>query len=183
MNTSSSDAGTTRVLVLPLYPQYSGTTTASIGDAVFRWSKTIRNLPAFRFVQRYHDDPGYIGALAKRANDHWMAHGRPDKLVVSFHGLLGAQLPAAPGMIKGQVAAWCGGQDPFVPLEHVEAFRAEMTAAQASSQIIVFSQAAHGFTDPDAGAMGRPGGPRGAFRDPGRDGGGDARRPGVSGGA
>lgn len=80
-------AGTTRVLVLPLYPQYSGTTTASIGDAVFDWSKNIRTLPAFRFVQRYHDDPGYIGALAKRANDHWMAHGRPDKLVLSFHGV------------------------------------------------------------------------------------------------
>ena len=80
-------AGTTRVLVLPLYPQYSGTTTASIGDAVFDWSKNIRNLPAFRFVQRYHDDPGYIGALAKRANDHWMAHGRPDKFVLSFHGV------------------------------------------------------------------------------------------------
>ena len=80
-------AGTTRVLVLPLYPQYSGTTTASIGDAVFRWSTNIRSVPAFRFVQRYHDDPGYIGALAKRANDHWMAHGRPDKLVLSFHGV------------------------------------------------------------------------------------------------
>lgn len=80
-------AGTTRVLVLPLYPQYSGTTTASIGDAVFRWSTNIRSVPAFRFVQRYHDDPGYIAALAKRANDHWMAHGRPDKLVLSFHGV------------------------------------------------------------------------------------------------
>ena len=80
-------AGTTRVLVLPLYPQYSGTTTASIGDAVFRWSTNIRSVPAFRFVQRYHDDLGYIGALAKRANDHWMAHGRPDKLVLSFHGV------------------------------------------------------------------------------------------------
>jgi ferrochelatase len=79
--------GAARVLVLPLYPQYSGTTTASIGDAVFDWSKNIRNLPAFRFVQRYHDDPGYIGALAKRASDHWMAHGRPDKFVLSFHGV------------------------------------------------------------------------------------------------
>ena len=80
-------AGTTRVLVLPLYPQYSGTTTASIGDAVFGWSKNIRNQPAFRFVQRYHDDPGYIGALAKRANDHWMVHGRPEVFVLSFHGV------------------------------------------------------------------------------------------------
>ena len=80
-------AGATRVLVLPLYPQYSGTTTASICDAVFDWSKNIRSLPEFRFVQRYHDDPGYIGALAKRVNDHWAAHGRPDKFVMSFHGV------------------------------------------------------------------------------------------------
>ena len=80
-------AGTTRVLVLPLYPQYSGTTTASICDAVFDWSKNIRTLPAFRFVQHYHDDSGYIGALAKRANDHWMSYGRPDMFVLSFHGV------------------------------------------------------------------------------------------------
>jgi len=80
-------SGSTRVLVLPLYPQYSGTTTASIGDAVSNWSKNIRAVPAFRFVQRYHDDPGYIGALAKRANDHWMAYGRPDIFVLSFHGV------------------------------------------------------------------------------------------------
>ena len=83
--------------------------------------------------------------------------GAPLKAVVSFHGLLGTQRPAAPGVIKGQVAAWCGGQDPFVPLDQVETFRAEMAAAEASSQITVFSQAAHGFTDPDAGKMGRPG--------------------------
>ena len=83
--------------------------------------------------------------------------GAPLKAVVSFHGLLGTQRPAAPGTIKGQVAAWCGGQDPFVPLDQVETFRAEMAAAEASSQITVFSQAAHGFTDPDAGKMGRPG--------------------------
>lgn len=83
--------------------------------------------------------------------------GAPLKAVVSFHGLLTTKLPAAPGTIKGQVAAWCGGQDPFVPLEHVETFRAEMATAGAASQITVFSHAAHGFTDPDAGKMGRPG--------------------------
>jgi dienelactone hydrolase len=83
--------------------------------------------------------------------------GAPVKAVVSFHGLLATRLPAAPGAIKGEVAAWCGGQDPFVPSDHVEAFRAEMAAAQASSQITVFSNAAHGFSDPDAAALGRPG--------------------------
>jgi dienelactone hydrolase len=83
--------------------------------------------------------------------------GAAVKAVVSFHGLLGTQSPAAHGAIKGEVAAWCGGQDPFVPLEHVETFRAEMAAAGASSQITVFSNAAHGFTDRDAAAFGRPG--------------------------
>jgi ferrochelatase len=79
--------GVTRVLVLPLYPQYSGTTTASIGDAVGAWARTVRHLPELRFVNRYHDDSGYIDALAKRVGDHWMSHGRPDKLVLSFHGV------------------------------------------------------------------------------------------------
>ena len=79
--------GVTRVLVLPLYPQYSGTTTASVNDAVYRWAQKARNLPEFRFVNHYHDDAGYIGALAKRVGDHWAAHGKPDKLVLSFHGV------------------------------------------------------------------------------------------------
>jgi dienelactone hydrolase len=83
--------------------------------------------------------------------------GAAVKAAVSFHGLLTTQLPATPGGITARIAAWCGGQDPFVPTEHVETFRAEMAAAQASSQITVFSHAAHGFTDPDAGKMGRPG--------------------------
>lgn len=79
--------GADRVLVLPLYPQYAASTTASVGDDVAAWSKQVRNVPELRFVKHYHDDPGYIGALAKRLDDHWMMHGRPDKLVLSFHGL------------------------------------------------------------------------------------------------
>ena len=80
-------AGVTRVLVLPLYPQYSGPTTASVVDAVAAWAQRTRALPELRFVNRYHDDPGYIAALAQRVSDHWMACGRPDKLVISFHGV------------------------------------------------------------------------------------------------
>jgi len=79
--------GATRILVLPLYPQYSATTTASVVDAVCQWARRVRALPELRFVNRYHDDDGYIAALAKRINDHWFAHGRPDKLVLSFHGV------------------------------------------------------------------------------------------------
>ena len=79
--------GADRVLVLPLYPQYAASTTASVGDDVGAWMKHVRNVPELRFVKHYHDDPGYIGALAKRVNDHWMMHGRPDMLVLSFHGV------------------------------------------------------------------------------------------------
>ena len=80
-------AGATRILVLPAYPQYSGTTTASIVDAVGAWTRGCRNIPELRFVQRYHDDRGYILALAHRIERHWREHGRPDHLVMSFHGV------------------------------------------------------------------------------------------------
>ena len=79
--------GATRVLVLPLYPQYSATTTASVGDAVGAWARSVRSLPELRFVNRYHDDPGYIDALAKRVSDHWQMNGRAERLVLSFHGV------------------------------------------------------------------------------------------------
>jgi protoporphyrin/coproporphyrin ferrochelatase len=79
--------GVTRVLVLPLYPQYSGTTTASVIDAVCAWTRRTRTIPELRFINHYHDDPGYISALTKRVTTHWAEHGRPDKLVLSFHGV------------------------------------------------------------------------------------------------
>jgi ferrochelatase len=80
-------AGATRILILPLYPQYSATTTASVHDAVCAWAARVRALPELRFVNRYHDDPGYILALVKRITDFWTDRGRPDKLVLSFHGV------------------------------------------------------------------------------------------------
>jgi ferrochelatase len=79
--------GATRVLVLPAYPQYSGTTTASVADAVYQWAARVRRLPELRFVNHYHDDDGYITALAQRIRAHWQAHGQPAKLVMSFHGV------------------------------------------------------------------------------------------------
>jgi protoporphyrin/coproporphyrin ferrochelatase len=80
-------AGADRILVLPLYPQYAASTTASVVDAVAAWVRKTRNVPELRFVKHYHDDTGYVGALARRIGDHWMTHGRPDKLVLSFHGV------------------------------------------------------------------------------------------------
>ena len=79
--------GTTRVLVLPLYPQYAAATTASIVDKVLQWATQARRMPELRFVAEYHDDPAYIAALAARLCAHWQEHGRGDKLVLSFHGV------------------------------------------------------------------------------------------------
>ncbi|KAF1045029.1 ferrochelatase [Xylophilus sp.] len=80
-------AGARRILVLPLYPQYSGTTTASIYDAVGAWSRAQRDLPDLRIVARYHDHPAYIAALAQRIRAYWREHGRAPLLVMSFHGI------------------------------------------------------------------------------------------------
>lgn len=79
--------GVTRVLVLQAYPQYSGTTTATVIDAVGAWARRVRRLPELRFVNDYHDDAGYIDALAQRVRRHWQDHGRGDMLVMSFHGV------------------------------------------------------------------------------------------------
>ncbi|CAN5309802.1 ferrochelatase [soil metagenome] len=79
--------GVTRVLVLPAYPQYSGATTASVIDDVARWALQTRHLPELRFINRYHDGPLYIAALADSVRRHWQLHGQPDKLVMSFHGM------------------------------------------------------------------------------------------------
>jgi len=81
------EQGCDRILVLPLYPQYAASTTASAFDAVFDAMKKLRNAPALRLVRHYHDHSAYIAALAKNINDYWMTNGRPDKLLMSFHGL------------------------------------------------------------------------------------------------
>jgi ferrochelatase len=79
--------GVTRVLVLPAYPQYSATTTASVFDAVYMWAQKTRLIPELRFVNHYHDDAKYIAALSSSVSSYWQAHGQPDKLVMSFHGV------------------------------------------------------------------------------------------------
>jgi len=81
------EAGCDRILVLPMYPQYSMSTTASIYDAVFGSIVNMRNVPALRLVKHYHDHPAYIAALAKSVGEYWMSNGRPDQLVMSFHGV------------------------------------------------------------------------------------------------
>jgi ferrochelatase len=79
--------GCDRIVILPAYPQYSGTTTASIFDRVFSHYMHIRNAPELRLIKHYHDDDAYIEALAATVRAHWEQHGKPDKLVMSFHGV------------------------------------------------------------------------------------------------
>ncbi len=79
--------GATRILVLPLYPQYAAATTASISDKIGQWTAAARRVPELRFIGEYHDDPGYIQALANRLRSHWQHSGRGEKLVLSFHGV------------------------------------------------------------------------------------------------
>ena len=76
-----------RIAILPAYPQYSGTTTGSINDAVFAHYARVRNVPELRIVKHYHDHAAYIEALHASVLAHWQANGRSDKLVMSFHGV------------------------------------------------------------------------------------------------
>ncbi|MGE0806185.1 MAG: ferrochelatase [Burkholderiaceae bacterium] len=77
----------TRLLLLPLYPQYAASTTASAFDAVTRELRSWRNLPELRLVRGFHDEAGYLDALAARISGAWEADGPPQKLVMSFHGV------------------------------------------------------------------------------------------------
>ncbi|OOG44374.1 ferrochelatase [Rhodanobacter sp. C06] len=79
--------GVRRLLVLPLYPQYSATSTGSVIDAVADAMQALRWPPELRFVNDYHDDPGHIEALAASIERWWSEHGRGDKLLLSFHGI------------------------------------------------------------------------------------------------
>ena len=84
-------AGCARIVILPLYPQYAGSTTASVHDAVDAHLKTIKTRPEVRFVDRFHDDPGYIDALARSVMKGWEKNGSArshgGKLFMSFHGI------------------------------------------------------------------------------------------------
>lgn len=79
--------GVTRLLVLPLYPQYSASTSAAVLDAVNAELATWRRVPELRFIADYHDDDGWLDAMEARIRGHWDLHGRAQKLLFSFHGL------------------------------------------------------------------------------------------------
>ena len=81
------EKGCDRLLVVPMYPQYTASTTASVDDALQATLAKMQWKPRVARVHDFHDDAAYVKAVAKAVNDSWMKHGRPDRLLMSFHGL------------------------------------------------------------------------------------------------
>jgi ferrochelatase len=79
--------GIDTLLILPLYPQYSSTTTASVFDAVAAELMEWRHIPEVRFISDYYRNPAYIAAVANSIRHHWNLHGKHELLLMSFHGL------------------------------------------------------------------------------------------------
>jgi ferrochelatase len=81
------DAGVRRLIVLPLFPQSSGSTTGAVYDQVARSLRTWRALPELRYIAGYHAQADYINALAASLAEHWQLHGRGGHVLMSFHGI------------------------------------------------------------------------------------------------
>lgn len=81
------ERGCEHMLVVPLYPQYASSTTATVVDEVARVASHMRDQPALRFIKRFHTDPAFIHPLGDKIAAFWQQHGKPQKLVMSFHGL------------------------------------------------------------------------------------------------
>ena len=143
-------ANVRRLLVFPLYPQYSATTTASIFDVVTDVLKTWRWLPELRMISHYHDDPGYISALEESIRVYWAKHGRPVKLLFSFHGLPKKYFDAGDpyyceclktaGLVAGQLhledGQWSVAfQSRFGPMEWLKPYTGEVLKNWARSGV------------------------------------------------
>lgn len=81
------ETGVEKLLFLPLYPQYSATTTAAALDAVSKCFSGMRDIPQWAWLRNYHDHPAYIAALGESVKAHWQSHGRSECLLMSFHGI------------------------------------------------------------------------------------------------
>tara|TARA_B100001059_G_C17833659_1_gene586456 strand:- start:2389 stop:3450 length:1062 start_codon:yes stop_codon:yes gene_type:complete len=79
--------GVERILILPMYPQFSSSTTAAIYDKLSDLLKQCPHLPEMRWIRDFHDNPDYINALAKSVKTQWEKTGQAEKLLMSFHGV------------------------------------------------------------------------------------------------
>ena len=75
------------IILLPLFPQYSATSTAPLYDAIAKWILTQRNLPGLSMIRDYYQHPLYIQALAQSVRNYRAEHGSAEKLLMSFHGI------------------------------------------------------------------------------------------------
>lgn len=80
------EQGCEQILVVPMYPQYAASTTATAVDAVMACAVRQRNQPQLRFIKRYYDSSGYIAAMVRKLRHYW-ENGKPQRLLLSFHGL------------------------------------------------------------------------------------------------
>lgn len=141
--------GVQRVLVLPLYPQYSGAASGSVLDALADTIKALRWPPEVRTLNDYHDDAGYLAALASSVLAHWAQHGRAQKLLLSFHGLPEACVRAG---------------DPYFQQCHETARRLREALGMIESEMIVAFQSRvgaqrwlHPYTDETIAALPKQG--------------------------
>ena len=81
------DKGIRKLVVIPLYPQYSGSTNGSTFDALGKALSKHRWVPDIKFVSDYYRNPAYSKAIADSITEHWQTHGRKQKLLMSFHGI------------------------------------------------------------------------------------------------
>jgi len=76
-----------KIIVLPLFPQFSATTTGAVHDVVAQAIQSSRNIPAFHLIRGYHDNEAYISALSSSVREHWQENGQGKKLLMSFHSI------------------------------------------------------------------------------------------------
>jgi dienelactone hydrolase len=135
------------------YANFAGDNRHNVRPRARAWLEAVRAHPDV--------DPARIAAIGYCFGGHCVLElarsGADLQLVVSYHGTLSTHARAEPGAVKCEVAAYCGAQDPFAPLDDVEALRSELAKAGARYQITIFGEAAHSFTDPDAARMGMEG--------------------------
>lgn len=126
---------------------------ASVRERALAWFEAIAARPDV--------DASRIAAIGYCFGGHCVLElaraGADAKAVVSYHGTLKTEAPMQPDVFKGHVAAYCGAEDPYAPMEDITALRKEMAAAGARYTMHVFADVAHGFTDPDADKHSQPG--------------------------
>ena len=81
------DRGANKIVILPLFPQYSASTTAAVYDQLAELVKNYRHIPDIRIIHHYYDRSDYIAALANSVREHWQKNGQAECLLMSFHGI------------------------------------------------------------------------------------------------